>query len=134
MASNLPTNRRFRFEDFPDAGQWFANFLNSLNLFIDPVYQILDGGITYQNLVAPQIYTQTVTASATGTMSFNFANPLTIQPRAVMIGNIYVSGQPTNHPSSPSQVYWNLSENKIYVTNITNLTASTSYVITLVIL
>ncbi len=52
--SNLPTNRTFRFEDFPDAEDWFRQFLQSLNLVVDPVYNILNGGVADQNLVAPQ--------------------------------------------------------------------------------
>ncbi len=129
--SNLPTNRRFRFEDYPGAEEWFAQFLSSLNLFIDPVYQILDGGIGYQNLLIPQIYTKTITAPATGNTTFNFSNPLRIAPQSVIVGNIYVSGRPTSHPTSPAVVYWHFSQGIVYIDNITNLTASTMYVVTL---
>ncbi len=133
-SSNLPTSRLFRLEDFPDADPWFQNFLLSLNLFVDPVYQILNGGVTYQNLTVPKLYTVTITTTAAGAATFNFVNPLRIQPSAVLIGNIYESGKPTAHPSSATSVYWNYSQNNIYVTGIPNLTASTSYAVTLVVL
>jgi len=39
MASNLPTIRRFKFEDYEGAPKWFEMFLQGLNLYVDPVYQ-----------------------------------------------------------------------------------------------
>jgi hypothetical protein len=134
MGSNMPTTRRFKFEDFPGAAQWFANFLQALNLFIDPVYQILDGGIGYQNLVLPKTYVKTITTPAAGSVTFNFTNPLKIMPTAVLVGNVYVNGNPSSHPTNPAVVYWHVSQGSIYVDQITNLTSSTAYVITLVIL
>lgn len=133
-ASNLPTIYNFKFEDYPGAPQWFAHFLSSLYLFVNPVYQILNGGVAYQNLQVPKLYTLTVTAPASGNTTFNFKNPLTISPTAVLLGNVYQSGNPSTHPSSPAQVYWHFSQGTIYVDNITNLTASTTYVVSLVVL
>lgn len=132
--SNLPTNRRFKFEDFPSAPQWFSTFLQALNLFIDPVYQILDGGIGYQNLVVPKTFTKVITTPASGSVTFNFTNPLKITPSAVLLGNVYVNGQPSSHPSSPAVVYWHYSQGTIYVDNVTNLSTSTTYSITVVVL
>lgn len=134
MASNLPTSRRFKFEDFPGAPQWFAEFLRSLNLFVDPVYQILDGGVTYQNLHVPKIHTKMITTPASGAVTFNFVNPLKITPSAVLLGNVYVSGNPSSHPANPAVVYWHFSQGTIYVDNVTNLATSTTYVLTLVVL
>lgn len=133
-ASNLPTVYNFKFEDYPGAPQWFGQFLSSLYLFVNPVYQILNGGVTYQNLQVPQTYTATVTAPASGSTTFNFKNPLSITPTAVLLGNVYVSGTPSTHPTNPAQIYWHFSQGTIYVDNITNLTASTKYVISLVVL
>lgn len=132
-SSNLPTSNIFKFEDFPGAPQWFAQFLQALNLFTDPVYQIINGGITYQNLAAPQLFSKTLTAPAAGSVTFNFANPLRVIPRAVILGNVYQGTTTSTHPSSPPVVLWHFSQGTIYVDNITNLTASTQYTVTLVI-
>lgn len=132
--SNLPTNRQFKFEDYPGAEQWFAQFLQSFNLFAGPVYDLLNGGITYQNLLIPKTFTKTITTPASGSVTFNFTNPIRIQPQAVLLGNVYVNGNPSSHPSSASCVYWHFSQGSIYVDNIPNLTASTTYVVTLVVL
>lgn len=134
MASNLPTTRRFKIEDYPGMPQSFAQFLNSLNLFVDPVYQILDGNVSYQNIIAPQNFTKVITTPASGSVTFNFTNPLKIVPSSVLLGNVYQGGNPSTHPSSPSVVYWHFSQGTIYVDNITNLTTSTTYVVTLAVL
>jgi hypothetical protein len=131
--SNLPTIRTFKFEDFPGAEPWFAQFLNSLNLFTDQAYQILNGGVTYQNLTIPRTYTQVITTPASGPVTFNFTNPLRIAPTAVLLGNLYQNPTPSTHPSSATCVYWHSSQGSIYVDDIPNLTASTQYTVTLVV-
>lgn len=131
--SNLPTAFQFKREDFPDADEWFGQFLIQLNLFANPVYNILNGDVTYQNLMAPQLYTTTVTAPAAGDVTFTFTNPLRVQPRGVILGNVYEQGDTTAHPTDPVVVYWHLSQNMIIVDRITNLTASTQYSVTLVV-
>lgn len=131
--SNLPTIRQFKIEDYPGAPQYFYQFINTLNLFAGPIYQILNGGVTYQNLVIPQTFTKTLTAPASGNTTFTFTNPLRITPSWVVIGNIYQGSIPSTHPSSPAVVYWHFSQGTIYVDNITNLTASTQYTVTLVV-
>lgn len=131
--SNLPTNRTFKFEDFPGAEKWFAGFLQVLNLFTDQVYQILNGGVTYQNLTLPQIYTNVITTPASGSVTFNFTSPLRITPRAVILGNVYQGSNPITHPTSPPVVLWHFSQGAIYIDNITNLSTSTTYTVTLVV-
>lgn len=132
--SNLPSVKTFKYEDYPKSPEWFRNFLVSLNYFATPVYQIINGGITYQNTISPQIYTATVTAPAAGDTTFNFTNPIKIQPQAVLLGNIYEQGDSAAHPSLETCVYWHISQNVIYIDSIPNLTPSTTYVITLAIL
>lgn len=132
-SSNLPTTRQFKTEDYPGAQPWFTEFLKSLNLFVGPIYQILNGGITYQNLSIPQVYTKVITTPASGAVTFNFTSPIRSQPQAVVLGNVYVNGNPSTHPSSSTNVFWHFSQGSIYVDNIPNLSTSTTYVITLVV-
>lgn len=132
--SNLPTITTFRFEDFPGAEEWFAQFLSSLNLFIVPVSQMLAGNITYQNLAAPKLFTKVITTPASGPVTFNFQNVLRFTPSAILLGNVYENNQPTIHPSSATCVYWHFSQGTIYIDDIPNLTASTTYVIVLAVL
>lgn len=133
MASNVPTNRTFKFEDYPGAEQWFAQFLQALNLFTGAIYDMVNGNISYQNLTIPKTFTKTLTTPAAGSPTFTFANPLRIAPTWVVLGNVYQGTSTSTHPSSPPVVLWHYSQGTIYVDNVTNLTASTQYTLTLVV-
>ena len=132
--SNLPTVQRLKYEDYARSGTWqqaVQALVNSLNLFMTPVYDILNGGVTYTNLTAPQTYTTTITAGTATT--FTFVNPLSIQPSGVLIGNCWTGLQST-HPAVALQVYWHYSGNSIIVDDIIGLTSGIQYQVTLVIL
>ncbi len=132
--SNLPTIQRLKYEDYARATGWqpaVQALVNSLNLFMTPVYDILNGGVTYTNLTVPQTYTKFITAAATTT--FSFVSPLKIQPSAVLLGNCW-TGIPSTHPAVALQVFWHLAGNTIIVDNIVGLTAGTQYTVVLVIL
>lgn len=134
VQSNLPTIQRLKYEDYARYGGWqqaLQALVNSLNLFMTPVYDILNGGVTYVNLTVPQTYTNVIIAATTTT--FSFVNPLQIQPSAVIIGNCW-NGISSTHPAVALQVYWHYSGNTIIVDQIVGLTAGTQYTITLVIL
>lgn len=132
--SNLPTIQRFKYEDYARATDWqqaFQLLINSLNLFVTPVYNILNSGITYMNLQVPQLFTKVVTAGSTTT--FSFVNPLAIQPSAVLLGNVW-TGIPSTHPASACSVFWHYTNNTIQIDNIIGLTSGTQYTIVLVVL
>ena len=132
--SNLPTVQRLKYEDYARATTWQQGvqlLVNSLNLFMTPVYDILDGGVTYSNLTVPQIYPTVVTAGTPTT--FSFVNPLRTLPQAVVVGNCW-AGIPSTHPAVALQVYWHYTGNTIMVDDIVGLTTGTQYSITLVVL
>lgn len=128
--SNLPSVQRFKFEDFKEAPQWFSQFLSQMNLFTGPVYSVLNGGVNYQNLSTPQLYSKTVTATSPTT--FNFTNPLRIAPSAVVLGNVW-SRIPSDHPAVACQVMWHESQGVIFVDDVIGLTSGTLYNLVLVV-
>lgn len=131
--SNLPTIQRLKFEDYVKQKTWqdaFKELIQSLNLFISPVYDILNGGIALQNLIAPQVIVKTITGATVTT--FTFMNPLRIAPSSVTVGNIWV-GIPSVHPAAAVQVFWHVTNNNIIVDNITGLVVGTIYNLTLVV-
>jgi hypothetical protein len=132
--SNLPTVQRLKYEDYSDAKSWqqaLQQFIATLNLFVNPVYNILNGQVTYQNLTAPQIVTYTVTA-ATPT-SFSFTNPLIIVPGAVILGNVYIPPNFNQHPAVACEVMWHFSGNTIYVDDVVGLTPGIKYTLVMVV-
>lgn len=129
--SNLPTKSSFRIEDFPGADEWFAQFLSTLNLFTEQMYFIVNGNVGYQNIVAPRFYTKVITTPTAGVVTFNFSNPLRIQPTSVVVGNIYQENNPSLHPTNATIAYWHISQNVIYIDDLPNLTPATQYTVTL---
>ena len=132
--SNLPTIQRLKWEEVSREKTWqegMQSLIAMLNNFISPVYDILNGGVTMQNLVSPQILIKTITAATITT--FTFTNPLRIQPSAVLVANVW-TGVPSTHPASAVQAFWHVSSNLVVVDNIAGLTAGTIYNLTLVII
>jgi hypothetical protein len=129
-ASNLPTINRIKYEDYKGAPSWFAQFLNTLNLFMTAVYNIINGGITYGNMGCAQPFTFNFTAGTT--TNFSFGNPLIIAPSNVIIGNIW-TGNTQTHPAVLTQLYWHFAAGQIVVDNIIGLTSGITYTITVAV-
>lgn len=129
--SNLPTIQRIKYEDYKDAPSWFAQFLQTLNLFINAVYNIINRGITYSNLsvIAPFSF-QFVSGSTTG---FRFTNPITITPNNVIVGNVYETGDTTVHPTGAVTLFWHYTNGSIVVDNIVGLTVGVNYTLSVIV-
>jgi len=126
--SNLPTVQRFKYEDYKDAPNWFSQFLMTLNLFVNSVYNIINHGITYANLGVIQPFSFSFTPGTT--LNFSFSNPITGVPQNVVIGNVYIGNDLTKHPTSVTQLYWHFSQGQIFVDSILGLTNGVTYQIT----
>jgi len=123
--SNLPSIQRIKVEDFKDAPKWFSSFVDTLNLFINVAYDILNKGITYANLGVIQPFSFSFTPTAT--LGFKFANPLSLPPTSVILGNVTVGNNFSAHPAVTTQIYWHYSQGFIYVDDIVGLTAGVQY-------
>ena len=132
--SNLPSIQRLKYEDYVHSTDWkqaLQALISALNLFINPVYNILNGGVTYMNLTIPQVFTKVITAATATT--FSFVNPLPIPPQAVLIGNVWTS-IPSSHPTGSVSVFWHYTGGSIIIDNIIGLSSGTQYTVVLVIL
>lgn len=125
--SNLPSIQRIKYEDYKDAPNWFAQFLNTLNLYLTAAYNIFNRGITYSNLGVIQPFIFTFTPGST--IGFKFSNPLTVMPTNVIIGNAYEGNQLQAHPAVALQLYWHFSQGFIFVDDIVGLTTGVNYTI-----
>lgn len=129
--SNLPTIQRIKYEDYKDAPSWFAQFLMTLNLFINAIYNIVNRGITYSNLavIAPFTF-QYVQGSTTG---FRFTNPITVAPTTVIVGNVYETGDLTAHPIGAITLFWHYTNSSIVVDSIVGLTVGVNYTLSVLV-
>lgn len=129
--TNIPSIQRVKFEDYKDAPKWFEQFLNTLNLFMTAIYNIVNDGITYANLAVIKPFTFVFTPGTT--TNFKFINPLVGAPQNVMIGNVYIGNTITIHPTTVTQLYWHYSQGFIYVDSIIGLTNGIQYTISLLV-
>lgn len=129
--SNLPTIQRIKYEDYKDAPSWFGQFLMTLNLFVNSIYNIVNRGVTYSNLavIAPFSFTY-VQGSTTG---FKFTNPIVIIPNNVIIGNVYETGNVTLHPTGAVTLFWHYTNGSIVVDSIVGLMAGVNYTISVTV-
>lgn len=74
MSTNLPTIQRIFADDFKNAPDWFRNeFIRTFNLFSQPVYDILNQGVSIPQNTLEEFYTFTLTSTgvpASDTLSF----------------------------------------------------------------
>lgn len=123
--SNLPSVQRIKFEDYAGAPKWFEQFLQTLNLFMTAIYNIVNDGITYSNLGVIATFSFSFTPGTT--TGFKFTNPLIVSPTNVIIGNVYIGNQLMSHPAVVTQLYWHYSQGFIYVDSIVGLTSGVQY-------
>lgn len=131
--SNLPSIQRLKWEDFSREETWqegMQALIAMMNLFVTPVYDILNGGVTLQNLESPRVIVKTITGATITT--FSFTNPLRVPPTSVVVGNVWL-GIPSVHPSTPVQAFWHVTNNQIIIDDVTGLTPGMIYNLTLLV-
>lgn len=134
--SNLPSTHRWYAEDYQQATPDFKRFLGQLNLFSEPIYNILNGGISITDNTLEELYTLTINpASATAT-----ANATTFVPKKfVGAPNGIVIGQCLFNASTgvaaavgnPVTFDWVWTGSVVSILAIYGLTASASYTLKL---
>jgi len=127
--NNLPPVWRFDFGDYSSLGTVFQKFLSNINLFTLSVYNLMNKGISFENMQRA-IYSTTVTA---GTLTpLVFVNPLTIPPSGVSLVKVLLVGKTnTALTSAVSAANFFYDGKNINVLNITGLTSGSIYDISL---
>ena len=127
--SNLPNLWRFDFGDYSTLGSTFQKFLANLNLFTLAIYNIVNGGITFENMER-SIYKVTITAGNITPMSF--VNPLSIAPSGLhLVQALAVGNTPQALTSSVSVGNWDYDGKNINIYNISGLVTGVTYQIAL---
>lgn len=124
-SSNLPPVWRFDFGDYTPLGSVFQKFLANINLFTLAIYNLMNGGIGFPNMQRA-IYTTTVTATTTTTLSF--VNPLQIAPSGVVLVQVLLDGATnTVITNAVSVANWAFDGRNINILNIPGLTSGSIY-------
>ena len=128
----LPPLYRFDYGDYSSLGATFQKFLSNLNLFTLAVYNILNGGVGFQNLQRT-IYSVVLTAGQVTPLSF--VNPLSIAPSGLSLVQCLAQGNtPQALSSSVSVGNWTFDGSTITILNVSGLVAGVTYKLSLEIM
>jgi hypothetical protein len=130
--SNLPTIQRFYADDYAGSPKWFQAFLNTLNLFTQQVYNIVNAGITIANNTTEEIYTFSITAGAAATNNtFNFTpKKFAGKPSGVILGQIMVVAPTITAVGAATSIDWVYNSGQVQIIAMYGLTNGTTYTVT----
>lgn len=130
MAS-LPSIHRFYNEDYPGAPPYFQRLVSTMNLFSDPTYQMLNGGIVPGVNTDEQFHEFTIVGGDTpdaNTASFKLT--LKHKPRGCYVVSCYPTGAITHPMASAVFVSAYPDGTQMRITGITGLLPKVQYTIT----
>lgn len=131
----LPSQKKVLKEDMKGSETWINPMIDTVNSFMESVYQALNKNITFQENVSSFIreftYT-TVSTYPTDQPVIQFQNQLRTKPIGVFVLQAY---DRSNYVPAPGPVYvpWVDVDGAINVSTITGLAASKSYTVRLLI-
>jgi hypothetical protein len=129
-----PSIQRFYSDDYKESPDWFKKtFLNTLNLFVFPVYNAMNKNLTVAQNLNQAYVTISLTGSSTATNNVtSFLNPIQGDPTGVTVVNVQITGTSTpTFPTSAIQVYSSFDGSSISIGSITGLADTVNYSITL---
>lgn len=65
MGYPLPTVKRFQSEDYKDSPSWFHRFIQAINLYTEPMFNLVNGNLALSSNVNEEIYSFQITSGAT---------------------------------------------------------------------
>jgi len=125
------TSQRFQPADYRTAPDWFTGrFLTQLNLFVNPVYLALQGGLNFQNNFNAQVYSVQITAGSYTANTLSFQCTLSGTPIGVILISKYIVGSLATPVITPVEFSWYYNTGLIQITGISGLTPGTNYQLT----
>lgn len=130
----LPDVRRLNREDFPDAPSWVDPMLNTLNAFMDSVYNIMNKNLSLVYNFNIQIVTVAVSTDGNGDIS-PVKQKLAIRGKVRGLVVIRVLKEANDQTSIQAPyVEWSQSEDILTITNIASLNTDKKYKIVLLVI
>lgn len=128
----LPDIRRLNREDFQDAPNWVDPMLNSLNIFMDSVYNILNKHVSLSENLNAQFITLKVSVKSDGTIN-PIKQKLSIRGKITGLVVVRVISEDVANITTPFLV-WNQTADVLEITKIANLNNSKDYKIIVLVI
>lgn len=132
-SSNLPTIQRFDAGDYPKSTKEFQAFLGTLNLFTQPVYNLLNQSLDIMQNTKEEIYSFSLTAGASSTANTYTFTPKKFvgKPNGVLIGQCQVSAPTVTSIGNPVTLDWVWNGSQVQIIAIYGLTNGKTYAFTI---
>jgi hypothetical protein len=132
----LPSTKRFYAEDYKESPQWFQRFLSQVNLFTEPIYNILNQGVDVNLNTDEEIYIlQIPSASNTATNNvFSFVPKKFIgAPHGILLGQCLYNATTgvATAVGNPVTFDWIWTGSQVKILAVYGLTNAASYTLSL---
>lgn len=129
--SDLPTIQRLFSEDFKEAPKWFTGqFISTMNLFMQPVYNILSAGVDITQNTKEEFYTLTLTSTGSPTGDAVAFSPKKFVgiPTGVLVAQCYnTSAAVPTAIGNPVTIDWYFTGTQVKILAIYGLVSGQSY-------
>lgn len=130
----LPSVKRFYAEDYKESDESFKRFLGQVNLFSEPIYNILNGAVEVSTNTSEEIYTLNVSeASATASDNTFLFTPKKFigAPNGILVGQCLLSASVPTANIGVVGIDWVWTGSQVSILAIHNLSAGESYTLSL---
>ena len=133
----LPPAKKIFREDLKGAPQWIDPMINTINSFMESVYQGLNSNITFGDNVRSfikEIDYVTSSSYPSGMEILEFPNTLKVRPTGVLTAQV-VEKSTNEPPPGPTTVQWALNTaGNIEIHSVSGLEASKTYLVRLIVI
>lgn len=123
--------RRYTVEEFPEQQSWIGNLLSPLNQTIQELFSGLNNNITISDNLYQEVKELKFTVDAT-TYPIKFKTKFNKQPVGIHV--LYCKDSLGGTSSDTPWLTWSFSDGLLTITNITNLTTSSTYIIRVLVI
>jgi hypothetical protein len=132
--ANLPSVRRILREDIKEAPDWISQLLLPLNKVLQSQYSALDGNLTFQQNISAQIKSLTFTTGSTYPANFvPMSFPVTLKTTPMGCLKLSCISIPYETITNAVDIDWVNSNGTLYINNVTGLSPSTQYQLTVLV-
>lgn len=125
------SSRRFTVEEFPEQQSWIGKFIAPMNQFIQEVFSGLNNNITIADNLRQEIRELKFVNDASN-LPLKFKTKFNQLPKGLYI--IYCVDSDGGTASGNPWLTWSFNDGQLTVSNITNLTASKTYTLRILVI
>lgn len=129
MSYPLPSLKRFQSEDYKDSPAWFHRFIQAINLYTEPMFNLVNGNLALTDNINEELFSFQITSGATAASNTYLFAPQQLRgvPSGVIIAQcLPVLSTPTP-VGNPVTLDWSWNGTQVQILAIYGLTNGVKY-------